>query len=417
MVRPIGLPDMRDGKLAANITHFARALRKAGLPVGTGRVIDAVRAVEVAGFTDKFDFYYTLEACFVSRPEHRTVFAQVFRLYWRDPAFMEQMMSLLAPMVRGVNAPPAPGAAERRAAEALLDGAEAPPPPREDEGREIEIDATLTFSADEKLKSLDFEQMSTAELAQARRAIARLDLPVRPIASRRTRADPHGHVADWRGTMRAALRSGGDIRRLSLRARSKRWPNLVALCDISGSMSSYSRMLLHFLHAAANAKGAGWAQVHAFTFGTRLTNITRHLRHRDVDAALAAAGHEARDWEGGTRIGASLHAFNRDWSRRVLGQGAVVLLITDGLDRDDPGRLRLEMERLQLSARRLIWLNPLLRWDGFAPKAQGVRAILPFVDTFRACHNLASLEDLVGALSRPDDSGEKARLMRMLAER
>jgi uncharacterized protein with von Willebrand factor type A (vWA) domain len=189
----------------------------------------------------------------------------------------------------------------------------------------------------------------------------------------------------------------------------------VALCDISGSMSSYSRMILHFLHAAANAKGAGWAQVHAFTFGTRLTNITRHLRNRDVDAALAAAGQEASDWEGGTRIGACLHSFNRDWSRRVLGQGAVVLLITDGLDRDDPDRLALEMERLHLSARKLIWLNPLLRWDGFAPKARGVRAILPEVDSFRACHSLASLEELAETLTRPDDIGDKARLMRMLA--
>jgi uncharacterized protein with von Willebrand factor type A (vWA) domain len=410
------LPIPEDGKLAANITHFARALRKAGLPVGTGRVVDAVRAVEVAGFGDKHDFYHTLEACFVSRPEHRQVFAQVFRLYWRDPRFMEHMMGLLTPLVRGLNAPPEPSAAERRAAEALLDGAEAPPlPPREEEGEEVEFDATLTFSADEKLKKMDFEQMSTAELAQARRAIARLDLPVRPIASRRTAVDPRGRVADWRGTMRAALRSGGDIRQLAMRSRRTRWPNLVALCDISGSMSSYSRMILHFLHAAANAKGAGWAQVHAFTFGTRLTNITRHLRNRDVDAALAAAGQEARDWEGGTRIGACLHTFNRDWSRRVLGQGAVMLLITDGLDRDDPGRLALEMERLHLSARKLIWLNPLLRWDGFAPKARGVRAILPEVDSFRACHSLASLEDLAAALTRPDDAGDKARLMRMLA--
>jgi hypothetical protein len=416
VARYADLPVPEDGKLAANVTHFARALRKAGLPVGTGRVVDAVRAVEAAGFTDKRDFYFALQACFVSRPEHRTVFAQVFRLFWRDPRFMEHLMALLTPIVRGVNEPHKPAAAERRAAEALLDGAEGAPPPPSDEGREIEFDATLTFSSDEKLKHLDFEQMSTAELALARRAIARLDLPVQPIASRRTRADPRGRTPDWRGTMRAALRSGGDVRRLSLRARRTRWPNLVALCDISGSMSSYSRMLLHFLHAAANAKGAGWAQVHAFTFGTRLTNITRHLRQRDVDAALAAAGHEARDWEGGTRIGASLHAFNRDWSRRVLGQGAVVLLITDGLDRDDPERLRLEMERLQLSARRLIWLNPLLRWDGFAPRAQGVRAILPNVDAFRACHSLASLEDLVAALSRPDDLGEKTRLMRMLAD-
>jgi uncharacterized protein with von Willebrand factor type A (vWA) domain len=418
MARYADLPIPEDGKLAANITHFARALRKAGLPVGTGRVVDAVRAIEAAGFTDKHDFYHALQACFVSRPEQRAVFAQVFRLYWRDPAFMEHMMSLLLPLVRGVNEPHKPTAAERRAAEALIDGADTPPPPPvETEGEEIEIDATLTFSAEEKFKQLDFEQMSTAELAAARRAIARLDLPVQPIASRRTRPDPRGRVADWRGTMRAALRTGGDVERLVQRARRTRWPNLVALCDISGSMSSYSRMLLHFLHAAANAKGAGWAKVHAFTFGTRLTNITRHLRHRDVDAALAAAGREARDWEGGTRIGACLHAFNRDWSRRVLGQGAVVLLITDGLDRDDPEALAREMERLRLSARRLIWLNPLLRWDGFAPRARGVRAILPQVDSFRACHNLSSLEDLVAALNLPDDSGDRMRLLRMMDER
>jgi uncharacterized protein with von Willebrand factor type A (vWA) domain len=290
-----------------------------------------------------------------------------------------------------------------------------PPPREEEDGEQVEIDATLTFSQSERFKNLDFEQMSTDELAAARRAIARLELPVRPIASRRTRVDARGRVADWRGTMRAALRSGGDIQRLAMRARRKRWPNLVVLCDISGSMSSYSRMLLHFLHAAANAKGAGWAQVHAFTFGTRLTNITRHLRNRDVDAALAAAGREAGDWEGGTRIGASLHAFNRDWSRRVLGQGAVVLLITDGLDRDDPGQLAREMERLHLSARRLIWLNPLLRWEGFTPRARGIKAILPNVDSFRACHNLASLEELSAALSRPGDPGEKARLMDMLS--
>jgi hypothetical protein len=255
--------------------------------------------------------------------------------------------------------------------------------------------------------------MSAAELAAARRAIARLALPVRPIASRRTRIAARGRMPDWRGTMRAALRSGGDIEALVLRARRTRWPSLVALCDISGSMSAYSRMILHFLHAAANAKGAGWAQVHAFTFGTRLTNITRHLRQRDPDAALAAAGREAPDWEGGTRIGACLHEFNRDWSRRVMSQGAVVLLITDGLDRDDPERLAREMERLHLSARRVIWLNPLLRWDGFAPRARGVRAMLPHVDSFRSCHNLASLEELAEALSGAGEVGDLDRIRRL----
>jgi uncharacterized protein with von Willebrand factor type A (vWA) domain len=387
------------GRLAENIAHFARALRKAGVPVGTGRVVDAIRAVEAAGFTSRTDFYHTLQACFVSRPEHRAVFSQAFRLFWRDPAFLEQMMSLLLPMVRGANPAPKPDAAERRAAEALADAVERPAGP---EGSEVEIDATLTLSDRERLRHIDFEQMTAAELATARRAIASLALPVRPIPSRRTRVAARGRAPDWRGTMRASLRSGGDVERLVLRARRTRWPALVALCDISGSMSVYSRMLLTFLHAAANARGAGWAEVHAFTFGTRLTNITRHLRHRDVDAALAAAGREAADWDGGTRIGASLHVFNRDWSRRVLSRGAVVLLITDGLDRDDAGQLGREMERLRLSARRLIWLNPLLRWDGFEPKARGIRAMLPHVDSFRPCHDLASLEAIAAALAAPE---------------
>jgi uncharacterized protein with von Willebrand factor type A (vWA) domain len=211
--------------------------------------------------------------------------------------------------------------------------------------------------------------------------------------------------------MRAAMQSGGDVRLITRRKRRRRWPALVALCDISGSMASYSRMLLHFLHAAANAQGSGWSHVHVFTFGTRLTNITRHLARRDPDEALARAGAEARDWEGGTRIGACLEAFNKEWSRRVLGQGAVVLLITDGLDRDDPERLRREAERLQLSSRKLIWLNPLLRWDGFEARAQGVMALLPHVDSFRAAHNIDSLESLAKALTRPDDQGLKAELL------
>jgi uncharacterized protein with von Willebrand factor type A (vWA) domain len=413
---PLELPD--DPQLVTNITHFARALRVAGLPAGPGRVADAIRAVEAAGFTNRADFYHTLMACFVSRPEHRAVYDQLFRLYWRDPRYLEHMISLLSPQVRGVAEERIARAAEKRAAEALLHGVDrAPPdlPDAEEEGTEFEIDASLTMSREERLKTLDFEQMSLSEMAEAKRMIARLSLAVPPLKSRRTEAAVRGARPDWRRTMRAGLSRGGEITEFARKTRRTRWPALVALCDISGSMSSYSRAVLHFLHAVANEKGAGWAHVHAFTFGTRLTNITRHLAQRDVDAALKAAGAEAQDWEGGTRIASCLEAFNRDWSRRVLGQGAVVLLITDGLDRDAPERLEAAMERLHLSARRVIWVNPLLRWEGFAPKAAGIRAMLPHVDTFRAGHNIAALEGLAEALSRPDDAGEKARLMRMMA--
>lgn len=411
---PLELPE--NPRLAQNIIHFARALRRAGLPIGPGRVIDAIRAVEAAGFTERMDFFWTLHACFVNRPEHRVIFAQVFRLYWRDPRYLEHMMSMMLPAIRGVQEEKSAASGEKRAAQALLDDLmpEVPENEQSEEGTEIEVKSTLTMSTEEKLRTLDFEQMSTAEMAEAKRMLARLKLPVKPIKSRRGMASLMGERYDFRRTLRNSMRRGGEIRRIARQKPRERWPNLVVLCDISGSMSQYSRMVLHFLHAVANEKGAGWAKVHAFTFGTRLTNITRHLGTRDVDASLKAAGAEAQDWEGGTRIGECLHAFNRDWSRRVMGQGAVVLLITDGLDRDDAGALEKEMERLHLSSRRLIWLNPLLRWDGFAPKASGIRAMLPHVDSFRAGHSIQSLEQLAEAISKPDDLGEKARLIAAL---
>ncbi|MCC5965916.1 MAG: VWA domain-containing protein [Natronohydrobacter sp.] len=419
MARYADLPIPEDGKLVDNITHFARALRRAGLPIGPGRVQAAIEAVAAAGFDRKADFYWTLHAVFVNRPEERQVFGQIFRLYWRDPRYLEHMMSLMLPAIRNVSEEKAAESAAKRAAEALLDGAEAPDLPDshdDSENTEIQIDASQTASNEERLRTLDFEQMSTSEAAQAKRMLARLSLPVKPIATRRLQADLRGRKPDWRRTMRASIRQGGEITHLHMQKPRTRWPALVVLCDISGSMSQYSRMVLHFVHAVANRQGQGWAKVHAFTFGTRLTNITRHLRARDVDAALNAAGAEAQDWQGGTRIGGCLRTFNVDWSRRVLGQGAVVLLISDGLDRDDPALLAREMERLHLSSRRLIWLNPLLRWDSFAPRARGIRAMLPHVDAFRAAHSIASLEALAEAISDGQDRGEKARLMALLSD-
>ena len=398
-----------EGKLAQNVLHFGRALRAAGLPVGTGRAIEAARAVQAAGFGNREDFYHTLAACFTSRPEHRAVFDQCFYMFWRDPEILERMMGMLIPETKAPAFEKEKQAAAQRAMDAMTDGAGDNVSDIERQHEEIEVDASLTFSTDEKLKSRDFDQMTAAEIAEAKRAIARLELPIKPLASRRTQSAPNGPLPDWRRTMRSSLRDAAP--RLERRQRRIRWPALVALCDISGSMAGYSRMLLHFLHAAANAKAAGWAKVHVFTFGTRLTNITRHLRHRDVDEALALAGTEAQDWEGGTRIGACLDAFNRTWSRRVLGQGAVVLLITDGLDRDDPVRLGQAAERLHLSAKRVVWLNPLLRWDGFEAKAQGIRALLPHVDSLVSAHNIESLDRLATIISSADAAGEKPRLL------
>lgn len=400
-----------EGRLAENILHFSRALRRAGLRIGPARTLAAIEAVAAAGFDRREDFRTALAATLVSRPEDLATFERMFDLFWRDPQFLEKMMSLLLPSIRGGSEARTPKEAERRAAEALL--GEAPPPesPREAESEEVEIEARLSFSAAEAIRSQDFEQMSAEEIREAERAIAALSLPARPIHSRRSRPSPQGRLPDWRRTMRHAFCRGGEIDRLHWRRPAERWPDLVALLDISGSMASYSRMMLHFLHACAHARNRRWGRVHAFTFGTGLTNVTRPLMHKDPDAALAAIGTTASDWEGGTRIAPALARFNRDWSRRVLARGAIVLLVTDGLDRAGDGRLDFEMERLHLSARHLIWLNPLLRWEGFSPEAAGIRAMLPHVDSLRACHNVESLAALAEALAREEDTGDKARIL------
>ncbi|MEL6980421.1 MAG: VWA domain-containing protein [Pseudomonadota bacterium] len=412
------------GRLPDNIAHFARALRKAGLPVGPGRILEATRAVEALGLGSKADFYWALHACFVSRPEHRAAFAAAFKLFWRDPQVMERMLAALLSETTVPREEKPKQAADTRAREALTADQPPPAPPQSAERDErIELDATFAFSADEKLRRTDFEQMTTAEIEAAKAALARLRLPAPKLISRRSRPALRGRAPDWRATIRASFRHGGQPFDLRRRAARPRRPSLIVLADISGSMSGYSRMLLHFLHGLTNRARLGtarageesWARVESFVFGTRLTRITRHLAARDVDDALTGAGREAQDWEGGTRIGACLETFNTLWSRRVLGPGAVVLLVTDGLDRDDPERLARAAERLRLSCRRLIWLNPLLRWDGFSAQAGGVKALLPQVDSFRAVHNIDSLDALAAALSGGEDGGEKARLLAAMA--
>ncbi len=384
------------GRLLANLMHFARTLRAAGLPVGPGKVIDAVQAVETVGITDRRDFYWTLHAVFVNRPDQRLIFDQAFHIFWRNPDLLKKMMGLVLPELR-VEAEEDRGAEmARRLAEALHPGQQQETGEPEETETETEIDAVMTFSDREQLRGMDFEKMSLDELARARAAIARLRLPVQDVPTRRFAPDRRGARADLRATMRAALRSGGLIE-LKRKSRRRRPPPLVVLCDISGSMSRYSRVFLHFMHTVTNDRD----RVHDFVFGTRLTNITRYLRHRDVDLALERVGEAVADWSGGTRIGHSIAEFNRLWSRRLLGQGAIVLLITDGLDRDAGAGLAREMDRLHRSCRRLIWLNPLLRYEGFEPRSLGMKAMMPYVDEFRPVHNLESLEALIAVLSAP----------------
>ena len=383
------------GRLAANLMHFARTLRAAGLPVGSGAVLEALRAVEAVGLARREDFYWTLHAVFVRRREHRLLFDEAFHVFWRNPRLLERVTSLLLPTV---HTPPRGDAKplSRRLSEALFAGGEGKPKTKEPE-EEIELDATLTWSDREILRTRDFEQMSAEELAAAKAAIARLRLAVPPAPTRRYRPHPRGARIDMRTTFRRSLRTGSGAVLLARRRRLNKPAPLVVLCDISGSMSRYSRVLLHFAHALARDR----IRVFSFVFGTRLTNVTRPLRDRDVDAAIERTSAEVADWNGGTRIGQCLARFNRDWSRRVCGQGAVVLLISDGLDRDAGDGLEPQVERLRKSCRRLVWLNPLLRYDGFEPKAAGMRALLPHVDELRPAHNLESLADLAAALSAP----------------
>jgi len=377
--------------------HFARLLRAAGLRVGPDRVVDAVKALEIAGAAHREDWYWTMSAVLLSKQEQRPIFDQAFAIFWRDPKLAEKMMQMLLPQAYGRTAKPEQEQSQRLT-DALFDQKKNLVDEKE---QRLELEARLTFSAREVLQRMDFDTMSAAELAEAKKMIAALRLPLPLIRTRRKVVSHQGKTVDLRATLRESLRNGGDIIPLVRTAPRELHPPLVVLCDISGSMNPYSRMFLHFLHALTNDRD----RVTVFVFGTRLTNITRQLRHRDVDVAMARVAEAIKDWSGGTRIGASLREFNFKWARRVLGQNACVLLVSDGLDREAGEGLGEEMERLAKSCRELIWLNPLLRYDKFEARPAGVRAMLPHVDLFLPVHNLKSLIDLARTLS----GGDRAR--------
>jgi len=384
------------GKLAENIMHFARVLREAGIPVGPGTVLDALDAAQCGSLRTRDDFYWTLHAVFVKRRDQREVFDQAFHVFWKKPKMLEQLMQLFFHQVARDAGDRAKQAGFRRLAEAMFDSHESQSQQRQRKD-DIEVDASFTASAAEVLRRKDFEQMTVAEQARARLAIAQLRLHRTEVMTRRYARALKGPAIDMRRTLKGSLRAGGHF--IDLERRERRWrePPLVVLCDISGSCSNYSRMFLHFLHALTNDRD----RVTIFLFGTRLTNVSRELNRRDIDEAMSKVSGAVKDWSGGTRIGASLREFNFRWARRVLTQGAHVLLMTDGLDREDTRLLTHEMQRLRRQSKRIVWLNPLLRFEGFKALAGGIRAIMPHVDEFRPVHSLDSLRDLAAALAGP----------------
>ena len=382
------------GKLAENVMYFARLLRAAGLRIGPDRVIDGVKALEIAGLSRRDDWYWTLSAVFLSREEQRPIFDQAFQVFWRDPKMVEKMMAAMLPKTYG-RAAKDEQQQSQRLTDALMQQKKDAQPAQQEE--KVEMDARLTFSSSEVLQRMDFDTMSSAELAEAKRMIQDLRLPLPEIRTRRYAPDKRGHRVDLRATLRESLREGGNVIPLVRTAPKNIHPPLVVLCDISGSMNPYARMFLHFLHAITNDRD----RVTVFVFGTRLTNVTRQLKHRDVDVAMQRVADAIKDWSGGTRIGTCLRDFNWKWSRRVLGQNACVLLVSDGLDREAGEGLGEEMERMHKSCHQLVWLNPLLRYEQFEARPAGVRAMLPHVDLFLPVHNLKSLVDLAKTLSRP----------------
>jgi uncharacterized protein len=386
-------PRSTPGHLAENVVHFVRVLRSAGLPLGSDRAMLAQQALQVAGLARREDFHTVLRACLLDRIEHAELFDQAFALFWQDPDVLGRELSVPPP-------PRQPGEPlpkeNRRLGDALFPPTpEAPPPPATDETR---FDAALSVSQREMLRKADFDTMTADEWRAAQRAIGRLRPLFEPLPTRRQRSAPRPGVLDWRATLRDAARHGGDVVQPRWRAPRTRPAPLVVLADISGSMSRYTRMLLHFAHTLGRAE----ARVESFVFGTRLTRTTRLLARRDPDLAVAEVVRGVQDWSGGTRITECLHQFNRRWARRTLPAHGTVLLVTDGLEHASGSALKAldaEMAQLARSCRRLIWLNPLLRFDRFEPRAGGVKTMLPHVDRFLPVHNLASLEALVDLLA------------------
>jgi len=394
------MPGVVTGRIVSNIVHFARLLRAAGVPAGPDRVLAAVDALELVGFDRGDDVHAALATVMLAGREQQAVFDAIFDAFWRDPDLFHRLTFVLPSAPNGQSDTAQPGARSRRAEQAMF-----PQASRAQMKLRRRIEAELSFSGQERLQRADFEGMSAREFELASRLAESLALPLRPLRTRRLAPASAGRI-DLRRTLRRMARAPDTIA-LPRSAPRRVPPPLVILIDISGSMDRYARVFLHFAYGLTQH----CRRVHTLVFGTRLTNVTRCLRDRDPDSAMARTDALVQDWRGGTRIGSSIAAFNRLWARRLLAGNAALLLITDGLERDEASLLACEAERLARFARQFVWLNPLLRFDGFSPRAAGVRALLPHVGRMLPMHNLASLADLAQSLrSVTSHSGDCFRL-------
>ncbi|GAB5098580.1 VWA domain-containing protein [Caballeronia sp. HLA56] len=389
--------------IARNVVHFVRLLRGAGLGMSPAHAVDAIDALRFIDLRRRDDVHATLACLLVHASDERGIFDAAFDLFWRDPDWEGKLRMLLLPKVTNGMPPPK---RNNRLADALATRAVSSAETKR-EGATEEAHARLSFSARERLSQRDFDTLSADEWRTLRHQIRAHRLPLASEPTRRLKAASRGTHADLKASARHAVRSGGDWTVWKYRAVVERRPPLVLLLDISGSMSAYSRAVLYFCHALLQSR----ERLQVFLFGTRLTNATRALRERDPDVAIAALGLQVADWSGGTRIGGALAEFNRRWARRVLAGRATVLLVTDGLDHEAIDVLETEIARLHRFAHRLVWLNPLLRFADFTPRARGVRAILPHVDAMLAAHNLDSLtavgRELAAAHGRHDSGARR----------
>lgn len=379
------------GQFLHNLLLFGRVLRQLGLDVNPGRMMDLVSALDHIEIGRKSDFFYSARTLLVHEREDLPLFDEAFELFWRKPAeswnlgewqgLSSQRRRKKGPIVT----PPA-----------LKEAASQSDDSKSTSSQEMTvIEVTRTYSDRELLRHKNFAEMDAEETEAVKQLMLHLLWKVSERRTRRLRPGK-GHLIDLRRTLRRSLRSEGEIFRWSYREQKRKPRPLVVIADISGSMERYTRLLLQFIYGM---KAALSQPVEAFVFSTRLTRITRPLQIRDLDLALENVGQLVNDWAGGTRIGESLKTFNFEWGRRVLGRGAVVLIISDGWDRGDPELLKHEMARLKRNCHRLIWLNPLLGAPDYEPLTRGIRAALPHIDDFLPVHNLASLEDLANRLA------------------